>query len=135
MKNQETQNGGPVIRTQNSPEEIAWAKEQLRKHLAARQAECVPLDELELLRSTALGDTGGSRAARNILRWLWAWHGGLELRALDGPRQRAALRVMHWWAGPVHSHDPLGNVIDEIECHWPKTACPMCRRSFDEEGK
>ena len=101
----------------------------------AHRQELVPTEELELLRKTALADTGGSRAARNILRWLWAWHGGLELRALDGPRQRAALRVMHWWAGPVQSHEPLGNVLDEIECHWPKTECPMCRRSFDEEGK
>ena len=127
-------NGGPVIRTENTAEEIAWGKEQLRKYLAARQAECVPLDELELLRSTALGDTGGSRAARNILRWLGAWHGGLELRALDGSRLAAALRVISWWSGSVKSHEPLERVLDEIECHWPaqEGECPMCRRNFEE---
>jgi len=81
---------------------------------------------LELLRITALGDTGGSRAARNILRWLWCSHGGIELRVLDYTRQAAALEVMAWWAGPVQSDAPLQAVINQINEKWPAEECPMC---------
>lgn len=89
-----------------------------------------PKDALELLRQTALHDTGGSRAARNILRWLWAYFGGLELRALDFQRRAAALDVIAWWGGCVKSHDPLEKIIDEINENWPPEECPMCRRQL-----
>ena len=79
----------------------------------------VPTEALELLKGTALGDTGGSQAARSFLFWLDGQHdptgyrgdGALELRRLDEPHRAAALKVLDWWTTAERETDqPLREV-------------------------
>ncbi|MCB1100068.1 MAG: hypothetical protein KDN22_31175 [Verrucomicrobiae bacterium] len=79
----------------------------------------VPTEALELLKGTALGNTGSSQAARSLLFWLDGQHdptgyrgdGALELRRLDEPHRAAALKVLDWWTTAERETDqPLREV-------------------------
>ena len=102
----------------------------IRKGQQLRRAEIVPVAALQLLRSTGLNDTGGSRATRNILRWLVRGQGGLEMRALDFERLSAVFEVIRWWAGPCQSHEPLEGIVEEFHEAHPPEECPMCRQKL-----
>ena len=83
----------------------------------------VPTEALELLKGTALGNTGSSQAARSLLFWLDGQHdptgyrgdGALELRRLDEPHRAAALKVLDWWTTAERETDqPLREVLDAL---------------------
>jgi len=93
-----------------------------------------PLAALKKIRNLAINDTVGGRAARNILRWLWASNGGIEMRVLDAEHRAALLEIIAWWSAPVYSHAPLSIVINGINAAWPLEECPMCRRRIFEKG-
>jgi hypothetical protein len=91
---------------------------ELRKFVQAPLSP-VPDESLTILFEAALGDTGGSQAARNFLFWLpgkddptgFRGNGGLELRRLDSRHRTAALEVLTWWAGPTKSDEPLYQIL------------------------
>jgi hypothetical protein len=91
-------------------------------HFAFQKPIPVPQQSLRLLSDAALGDTGGSQAARNFLFWLagkpdptgFEGDGGMELRRLDAQLKSAALDVIAWWAGPTDNDQPLYDVLAKL---------------------
>jgi hypothetical protein len=91
----------------------------------------VPAKSLELLRRTAMGDTGGSQAARSFLFGLlvgqedptgYRGQGAIELRRLDPLHTRAAMEVLAWWVGGTESDQPVYDVLDQIIDHFQETS-------------
>jgi len=73
-----------------------------------------PVEAIARISRLARGDTGGSDAARKLLRWLVLDDGGYQLRRLDATNQAAMMAIIEWWAGPLWSEQPLHDVIKDL---------------------
>lgn len=90
--------------------------------LLAGKPQPVPSEALALLHGTAVGDTGGSVAARTFLFWLvgrddpagLGTDGALELRRLDARHREAALAVLAWWTGSTRSDQPVYDILEDL---------------------
>jgi len=80
----------------------------------SRVHEVAPIEALARISHLARGDTGGSDAARRVLRWLVLDDGGYQLRRLDGVNRAAMMDIIEWWAGPLWSEQPLHDVIKDL---------------------